>query len=85
VEDVVRVFQNVHQKIPSKLLLIGDGPERSHLEELCRTLNLCEEVRFLGKQEAVDELLAISDLFLLLLKTKVSGWQHWKQWHAKYL
>jgi N-acetyl-alpha-D-glucosaminyl L-malate synthase BshA len=65
VEDVVRVFQNVHQKIPSKLLLIGDGPERSHLEELCRTLNLCEEVRFLGKQEAVDELLAISDLFLL--------------------
>ncbi|MFZ1705509.1 MAG: N-acetyl-alpha-D-glucosaminyl L-malate synthase BshA [Saprospiraceae bacterium] len=65
VEDVVRIFQIVQQKIPSKLLLIGDGPERSHLEELCRQLNLCDEVRFLGKQEAVDELLAISDIFLL--------------------
>ncbi|MBK6362083.1 MAG: N-acetyl-alpha-D-glucosaminyl L-malate synthase BshA [Saprospiraceae bacterium] len=73
VEDVVRVFQIVHQKIPSKLLLIGDGPERSHLEELCRELNLCDEVRFLGKQEAVDELLAISDLFLLTSENESFG------------
>jgi N-acetyl-alpha-D-glucosaminyl L-malate synthase BshA len=65
VEDVLKVFKSVHEKIPSKLLLIGDGPERTHLEELCRAWHLCDEVRFLGKQEAVDELLAISDIFLL--------------------
>lgn len=73
VEDVVRVFQNVHKKIPGKLLLIGDGPERSHLEELCRQMQLCDEVRFLGKQEAVDELLAISDVFLLPSESESFG------------
>ncbi len=65
VEDVIRVFQKVYEKIPSKLLLIGDGPERRHTEDLCRQIGLCHEVRFLGKQDAVEELLAISDLFLI--------------------
>lgn len=73
VEDVIKIFQIVHQKIPSKLLLIGDGPERSHLEELCRQMQLCDEVRFLGKQEAVDELLAISDVFLLPSESESFG------------
>ena len=44
---------------------VGDGPERQNLEELCRKIGLCEEIRFLGKQDAVEELLAISDLFIL--------------------
>lgn len=65
VEDVVRVFKHINKAIPSKLLLIGDGPERQHLEDLCRRLDLCDEVRFLGKQDAIEELLAISDLFLI--------------------
>jgi N-acetyl-alpha-D-glucosaminyl L-malate synthase BshA len=65
VEDVIRVFEKVHQKIPSKLLLIGDGPERPHMEIMCREIGLCSEIRFLGKQDAVEELLAISDLFIL--------------------
>ena len=65
VEDVIHVFEKVSKKIKSKLLMIGDGPERKHMEELCRTLHLCDEIRFLGKQEAVEELLAVSDLFLL--------------------
>ena len=45
--------------------MIGDGPERKHAEELCREIGLCDEVRFLGKQDAVEELLAIADLFIL--------------------
>jgi len=65
VGDVIRVFQKVYEKTPCKLLLIGDGPERQHAEELCRTIGLCHEVRFLGKQDAVEELLAVADLFIL--------------------
>lgn len=64
-EDVVKVFSKIHDKIPSKLLLIGDGPDRQAVEHLSRDLNLGEDVRFLGKQEAVEEILAISDLFLM--------------------
>ncbi|MBK9255518.1 MAG: N-acetyl-alpha-D-glucosaminyl L-malate synthase BshA [Saprospiraceae bacterium] len=65
VEDVIRIFQKVVKKIPSKLLMIGDGPERKHMEDLCRSIGLCQEIRFLGKQEAIEEILAISDIFLL--------------------
>ena len=61
VEDVILIFKKVYEKIPSKLLLIGDGPERQYLEELCRQIGLCDEIRFLGKQDAVEELLAIAD------------------------
>lgn len=65
VEDVVEVFRRVHDKLPCKLLLIGDGPERRHAEDRCRQLGICPEVRFLGKQDAVEEILGISDLFLI--------------------
>lgn len=65
VEDVIQVFKKVYEKIPSKLLLIGDGPERHNMEELCRKIGLCHEIRFLGKQDAIEELLAVSDLFLM--------------------
>ncbi len=64
-EDVVTMFAKVHEKIPSKLLMIGDGPERQNIEEHCRTLNICNDIRFLGKQEQVDEILSITDLFVL--------------------
>ncbi len=65
VEDVVKIFQRVHEKLPSKLLMIGDGPERQNAEELCRHLKICHDIRFLGKQEQMDEILSITDLFLL--------------------
>ena len=65
VEDVIQIFKRVYEKIPSKLLLIGDGPERANLERLCREIGLCSEIRFLGKQDAVEELLAVSDLFIM--------------------
>lgn len=73
VEDVLYIFQKVYEKIPSKLLLIGDGPERHHAEELCRKLGLCHETRFLGKQDAIEELLAISDLFLMTSESESFG------------
>ena len=65
VEDVIFTFKKVYEKIPCKLLLIGDGPERQYMEELCRQIGLCDEIRFLGKQDAVEELLAIADLFII--------------------
>lgn len=65
VEDVVQVFKRVQEQMPSKLLLIGDGPERHKMEALCRKLQLCDEVRFLGKQDAIEELLSLADLFLM--------------------
>ena len=65
VDDAIRVFSRIIKKVPTKLLLIGDGPERQNMEMLCRELNICEHTRFLGKQDAIEELLAISDLFLM--------------------
>ncbi len=64
-EDAIYIFQKVFDKVPSKLLMIGDGPQRSKLEKVCREIGLCDEIRFLGKQGAIEELLSISDLFLL--------------------
>lgn len=65
VEDVIHVFEKVHEKIPSKLLMIGDGPERQSAEEICRSLGVCYDIRFLGKQEQMNEILSITDLFIL--------------------
>jgi N-acetyl-alpha-D-glucosaminyl L-malate synthase BshA len=65
VEDVVLIFNEVNKQIPSKLLFVGDGPERGHAEELSRKLGICDEVRFVGKQEQMEDILAIADLFLL--------------------
>ncbi|WP_340152299.1 N-acetyl-alpha-D-glucosaminyl L-malate synthase BshA [uncultured Marivirga sp.] len=65
VEDVIYVFNNVRKIIPAKLLLVGDGPERIKMEKLCRELGTCDDIRFLGKLEAVEEVLSVSDLFLM--------------------
>lgn len=63
--DVIKVFYNIHKEIPSKLLMIGDGPERAHAEQQCRELGICDDIRFLGKLEAVEEVLSVADLFLM--------------------
>jgi N-acetyl-alpha-D-glucosaminyl L-malate synthase BshA len=65
VDDVVRVFHRIQDTIPARLLLVGDGPERGHIEALCRELGIIDEVRFLGKLEAVEEVLSVADLFLM--------------------
>jgi N-acetyl-alpha-D-glucosaminyl L-malate synthase BshA len=65
VQDVVQIFYNVTRELPSKLLFVGDGPERQTAEELSRKLGVDDEVRFVGKQEQMEDILAIADLFLL--------------------
>ena len=65
VQDVVKIFHNVQKEIPSKLLFVGDGPERATAEQLSRELGICDNVRFVGKQEQMEDILAIADLFLL--------------------
>ena len=73
VEDVVKVFALVNKKIPSKLILAGDGPERSYLERLVRELDLCGKVLFLGNVSDTAHVLEISDLFLLPSETESFG------------
>lgn len=65
VDDVIRAFDLIRKKIPAKLLLIGDGPERTNTEHLCRELGNCGDIRFLGKQDAIEDILSISDVFML--------------------
>jgi L-malate glycosyltransferase len=65
VDDVVRVFMQLHAKIPSKLLLLGDGPERPYVESICRDCVVCDNIKFLGKQEQMEDILPVADLFLL--------------------
>ncbi len=65
IQDVVKIFLEIDKKIPSKLLLIGDGPERPEIEAFTRTCNQCGEIKFLGKQEQIEDILPIADLFLL--------------------
>jgi N-acetyl-alpha-D-glucosaminyl L-malate synthase BshA len=65
VDDVVKVFAEVRKQMPAKLLMVGDGPERPATEELARDLGVIDDIRFVGKQEQIEEILAVSDLFLL--------------------
>jgi len=63
--DVIQIFKKVQEKIPSKLLMVGDGPERTHAEKLSRELGVDKDIRFLGKQDAIEEILSVSDLFII--------------------
>jgi len=73
VDDVIRIFKLVRDKIPSKLLLIGDGPERSNCEYLAKDLGVEKDVIFYGEQESFIELLSIADLFLLPSQSESFG------------
>lgn len=63
--DVISIFANIHAAMPAKLLMIGDGPERDKAEAQSRELNIDGAVRFLGKLEAIEEVLSVADLFLM--------------------
>jgi N-acetyl-alpha-D-glucosaminyl L-malate synthase BshA len=65
IEDIIQIFAKLKTQIPSKLLLVGDGPERGPMEQLSRDLNLGEDVRFVGKLDAIEEVLSVADLFLM--------------------
>lgn len=65
IEDAVEVFYEVHKQIPVKLLLVGDGPERPKIEQQVRDLDIQQDVRFIGKVDAVEEVLSMADLFIM--------------------
>jgi len=73
VVDAIKVFEIVQKEIPSKLLLVGDGPDRSECERLVRELNLSDNVKFLGKQDGIVEILSSSDIFLIPSQSESFG------------
>ena len=73
VTDVIRVFEKVQEEIPSRLVLVGDGPDRSECERLCRQLEICDKVKFLGKQEGLIDILNSSDLFIIPSQSESFG------------
>ncbi|MBL0357384.1 MAG: N-acetyl-alpha-D-glucosaminyl L-malate synthase BshA [Chitinophagaceae bacterium] len=64
VEDVINTFLLLNEKLPSKLLLLGDGPERPFAESICRDCVAATNIKFLGKQEQMEDILPLADLFL---------------------
>jgi N-acetyl-alpha-D-glucosaminyl L-malate synthase BshA len=72
-EDVIKIFAKLIEVIPAKLLMVGDGPERSFCEQLSRDLGVNDNVRFLGKQDAIEEILSVSDLFLMPSESESFG------------
>ncbi len=71
--DVIMVFAKILEQLPAKLLMVGDGPERANCERLCRDLNVGDHVRFLGKQDAVEEILSVADLFMIPSESESFG------------
>jgi N-acetyl-alpha-D-glucosaminyl L-malate synthase BshA len=73
VQDVVRIFDIVRQKVPCKLVLVGDGPDRSSCEKLVRDLGIMSEVKFLGKQTELVPILSAADVFLMPSQSESFG------------
>ncbi len=73
VEDVIKIFYEVQKEIPSKLLMIGEGPERKKAELLTKQLGIKNKVFFLGNSTEIDKILCYSDVFLLPSKTESFG------------
>ena len=73
VEDVLKTFDIVRKTIPSKLILVGDGPERPTIDKLCRELNICNDIISVGKIANPKEVLSIADIFLLPSETESFG------------
>ena len=73
IDDVIRIFNKIQKKIPSRLLLVGDGPDREKADLLCKEFGIKEKVLFLGNSNEVNKILCYSDLFLLPSKTESFG------------
>ncbi|HEY3251599.1 MAG TPA: glycosyltransferase, partial [Ignavibacteria bacterium] len=73
VDDCIRIFKKIRDKIPAKLLLIGDGPERSNTEYLAKELGIDSDIKFYGEQESFVEILSIADLFLMPSQSESFG------------
>lgn len=63
--DVIKIFNNIQKEIPSKLMMVGEGPEKEAAEQLCNTLGLTDKVIFFGNSNQIDRILCFSDLFVL--------------------
>ena len=72
-QDVISVFYNIQKEMPAKLMLIGEGPEREHLEYRCQELGISDKVIFFGKSSEIEKILRFSDLFLLPSQTESFG------------
>ncbi len=73
VEDVIKIFYNLQKQIPTRLVLVGDGPERLRLEELSRKYGINDKVHFFGKTTAVEDVLHLSDLMLVTSEKESFG------------
>jgi N-acetyl-alpha-D-glucosaminyl L-malate synthase BshA len=73
VPDAITIYNTIRQRVPSKLVLIGDGPDRSNCERLCRDLKIYEDVKFLGKQAELVPLLSAADVFLMPSQSESFG------------
>jgi len=73
IPDVIRIFYNIQKKIPAKLMMVGEGPEREPAERLCRALGIDDKVVFFGNSNEIDRILCFSDLFLLPSETESFG------------
>lgn len=73
IPDVIRIFEKIQQQIPSKLMLVGDGPEKERAERLCQQLGISDKVIFFGNSNEIDRILSYSDLFLLPSETESFG------------
>lgn len=73
VPDTIRILEHVKKEIPAKLILVGDGPDRSECERLARELQLEKDVIFLGKQDGLSEILSASDIFLMPSQSESFG------------
>ncbi|HJF68468.1 N-acetyl-alpha-D-glucosaminyl L-malate synthase BshA [Staphylococcus kloosii] len=73
IDTVIETFAKIHKQMPSKLLLIGDGPELMDMKQLAKDLDVEEHVIFLGKQDWVSEFYQLADLVLLLSEKESFG------------
>ncbi len=73
VPDTLKIFAKVIEEVPAKLVLVGDGPDRSECERLCRQLGICDNVKFLGKQDGLVEILNAADIFLIPSQSESFG------------
>jgi len=73
IPDVVEIFYRIQQKIPAKLIMVGEGPERANAENLCKKLGISKKVIFLGNSNEIDRILCFSDLFLLPSESESFG------------
>lgn len=73
ISDIIQVFYRIQQKIPAKLMMVGEGPEKEKAEVLCEELGITNQVIFFGNSNEIDKILCFTDLFLLPSETESFG------------